>query len=137
MTKVTYLPPAEDSTFPACTEQFGYKFEVGKPVEVTDERHLGKFMGNRFFVVGDVGEAHSGMPLPLQSDMPPIGAATAPALDGSVKALMTVEQATKLTENATKAAAEGKARSVPVAYHKYEGGPNAWLAAYDAYQKPE
>lgn len=33
------------------TEQFGYEFKGGKAVEVTDEQHLAKFRGNRFFEV--------------------------------------------------------------------------------------
>jgi len=33
--------------------QYGYVFEDGKSVEVTDEKHLGKFRGNRFFEVKD------------------------------------------------------------------------------------
>lgn len=35
------------------TTQFGYVFEDGKAVEVTDEKHLAKFRGNRFFEVSD------------------------------------------------------------------------------------
>lgn len=46
MAKVKYLP--------GDTEQFGYVFEAGNSTEVTDEKHLAKFRGNRFFeVTGD------------------------------------------------------------------------------------
>lgn len=41
--KVTYLE--------GDTEQFGYVFADGKPVEVTDAAHLAKFRGNPFFAV--------------------------------------------------------------------------------------
>lgn len=43
MAKVSYLP--------GDTEQFGYVFHGGKPVDVTDAKHLAKFRGNRFFNV--------------------------------------------------------------------------------------
>lgn len=46
MAKVKYLGP-EDTT------QFGYTFEGGKPVEVTDEKHLAKFRGNAAFEVAE------------------------------------------------------------------------------------
>lgn len=44
MSKVKYLG-SED------TAQFGYTFEGGKSVDVTDEKHLAKFRGNAFFEV--------------------------------------------------------------------------------------
>lgn len=48
MAKVIYKPEAG---MPESTEQFGYSFEKGKSVEVTDAQHLSKFGGNRFFKV--------------------------------------------------------------------------------------
>lgn len=36
------------------TVQFGYVFEDGNPVDVTDEKHLAKFRGNRFFEVSEL-----------------------------------------------------------------------------------
>lgn len=48
MTKVTH--PGGD------TVQFGYVFEGGKPVDVTDEKHLAKFRGNPAFEVSDKAE---------------------------------------------------------------------------------
>lgn len=49
MTKVKYLGGA--------TSQFGYDFEDGKSVDVTDDKALAKFKGNRFFeVAGDKAE---------------------------------------------------------------------------------
>ncbi len=48
MAHVKYVP---DSDMPEETKQFGYDFTKGKSVEVTDERHLDKFEGNRFFEV--------------------------------------------------------------------------------------
>lgn len=47
MAKVSYLD--------GNTEQFGYTFD-GKPVDVSDERHLAKFRGNRFFKVSETKE---------------------------------------------------------------------------------
>jgi len=35
------------------TTQYGYVFEDGKPVDVTDAQHLAKFRGNRFFEVNE------------------------------------------------------------------------------------
>ncbi|WP_322884250.1 hypothetical protein U8C35_07790 [Sinorhizobium medicae] len=54
MAKVIYLPEkgSEDET-----EQFGYAFKDGKPTEVTDEKAIAKFRGNRFFkIVGEKSE---------------------------------------------------------------------------------
>lgn len=48
MAKVIYRPEQGASDV---TEQYGYKFAGGQPVDVTDERHLMKFRGNRFFEV--------------------------------------------------------------------------------------
>lgn len=49
MTKVSYLG--------GDTVQYGYVFEEGKSVDVTDEKHLAKFKANRFFdVAGDKSE---------------------------------------------------------------------------------
>lgn len=45
MAKVTYLDGA--------TTQFGYVFEPGGSVEVSEEKHLAKFRGNRFFEVSE------------------------------------------------------------------------------------
>lgn len=58
MAKVKYLD--------GDTSQYGYAFEGGKPVEVTDAKHLAKFAGNRFFevsgaaTVGLKAEHHGG-----------------------------------------------------------------------------
>ncbi|MDX3926742.1 MAG: hypothetical protein QHC90_13185 [Shinella sp.] len=41
---------------PGATSQFGYDFEEGKSVEVTDARHLAKFRGNPFFEVAEAKE---------------------------------------------------------------------------------
>jgi len=50
MTKVTYLGDEP-------TRQFGYDFADGKGVDVTDEKHLAKFKGNKAFKVsGDKSE---------------------------------------------------------------------------------
>jgi hypothetical protein len=43
MAKVKYLD--------GDTSQYGYEFAGGKPVEVTDAKHLAKFAGNPFFEV--------------------------------------------------------------------------------------
>lgn len=43
MAKVKYLD--------GDTSQFGYEFAGGKPVEVTEAKHLAKFAGNPFFEV--------------------------------------------------------------------------------------
>lgn len=48
MAKVIYCP---DNDMPASTEQFGYSFDGGNAVEVTDDKHLAKFSGNPFFAV--------------------------------------------------------------------------------------
>lgn len=45
MAKVTYLEGR--------TEQFGYSFDHGEAVEVTNGKHLAKFRGNAFFQVND------------------------------------------------------------------------------------
>jgi hypothetical protein len=54
MAQVKYKPEpgASDET-----EQFGYDFKGGKPVEVTDPAHLTKFRGNRFFEVSEKAKA--------------------------------------------------------------------------------
>lgn len=48
MAKVLYCP---DDDMPESTEQYGYIFDGGKSVEVTDAKHLRKFSGNPFFEV--------------------------------------------------------------------------------------
>lgn len=64
MAKVTYTP---DEGMPSKTEQYGYSFGAD-PVEVTDEKHLGKFRGNRFFSVEDAPvEAKPGIALVAKS----------------------------------------------------------------------
>ncbi len=59
MAKVVYRP---ETDMPESTEQFGYSFEKGKSVDVTDAQHLRKFSGNRFFEMrkaGDPLKAHN------------------------------------------------------------------------------
>ncbi len=56
MAKVTYAPPKGE---PLETTQFGYHFDKGESVEVDDEKHLAKFRGNPFFVVGDKKGDHT------------------------------------------------------------------------------
>lgn len=57
MAKVTYKDGA--------TSQYGYEFEAGKAVEVTDPKHLAKFAGNAFFDVA------SDEPAPATDPKPP------------------------------------------------------------------
>jgi hypothetical protein len=60
MARVLYRPDPEHDCPPE-TVQYGYAFGAS-PVEVSDEKHLRKFAGNRFFEV--LGEAES-EPLPV------------------------------------------------------------------------
>lgn len=48
--KVTYKP---DDDMPKETEQYGHRFVAGKPVDITDAKHLMKFRGNPWFMVED------------------------------------------------------------------------------------
>lgn len=50
MAKVKFIPEAGVSDE---TEQYGVAFAGGEAVEVTDEKALAKFRGNRFFEVED------------------------------------------------------------------------------------
>jgi hypothetical protein len=45
------------------TTQYGYDFIGGNSVEVTDEKHLAKFRGNRFFEVTDEPSEPAGLEL--------------------------------------------------------------------------
>jgi len=56
MAKVTYTPEQGVSEE---TTQFGYHFNKGQSVEVTDEKHLAKFRGNPYFAVGDKKGDHT------------------------------------------------------------------------------
>lgn len=38
---------------PDSTQQYGYAFAAGRPVEVTNPKHLAKFSGHPFFTVGE------------------------------------------------------------------------------------
>jgi len=54
MTKyVTYMPPANDPSFPETTSQYGFKFRAGQSVPVSKADALKRFEGNRFFKVTD------------------------------------------------------------------------------------
>jgi hypothetical protein len=60
MARVLYRPDPEHDCPPE-TVQYGYAFGAS-PVEVSDEKHLRKFAGNRFFeVLGEAGHD----PLPV------------------------------------------------------------------------
>lgn len=52
MTKVVYLGEPGGSKR---TAQYGYAFEDGQAVEVSDEKHLAKFRGNAHFAVDGGG----------------------------------------------------------------------------------
>lgn len=150
--KVTYHPLKGDT---APITLFGYRFAPLEPVTVTDVKALRKFEGNRFFKVAEDGAAGGGKVMPLveppQTPATPVGGEVTPSVhiapeqpadlppvtDPNIKAIMTVDQAGKVAENGSTAAKEGKPRAVPVAYRKYDGGAEAWLAAYDSYKKPE
>ena len=60
MTKVVYLGEHGGSK---TTTQFGYVFEEGLAVEVSDEKHLAKFRGNAHFAIdGGDGRDHQKTP---------------------------------------------------------------------------
>lgn len=50
MAKVTYTP---GEGMPDTTDQYGYAFAKGKPVEVFSAKHLKKFVGIPYFKVAD------------------------------------------------------------------------------------
>jgi len=122
MTDVVYTPPENDRNFPTSTRQFGYVFEAGKPVSVTDEKHLAVFSGNRFFTVGE-------------KELKPQKPAEIQKTEKSPEPLPE-EKAQKYQASGLKAASEGRERTVPPVYSKIAGGPEAWLAGFDSY-KPE
>lgn len=61
MAKVTYRPVREHAA-PDHTSQYGYDFEAGQPVEVTNAAHVAKFSGHPSFEVEHIDDpAPSGL----------------------------------------------------------------------------
>ncbi len=86
MTKVTYAPDKEQiatDALPENTEQFGYTFEGGKAVDVTNPAHLRKFAGHPHFkVAGNVALDNDVVRTAAERESAMLGASSAEVVNG-------------------------------------------------------
>ena len=88
MTKVTYTPEAApNDALPDSTTQFGYDFEKGKSVDVTNPAHLRKFAGHPHFEVkGDLPKDNEVVRTATERESAALGAGSQELVTGTPKA---------------------------------------------------